>query len=177
MLTRVEVPLTQWIKDFTEGRETGISVPCGECHACCTNVNAQLYPEETSKNYIKKFSKTEGKYHLKHKANGECTYLTPNGCSIHFRVPKVCKTFDCRFMGYFHIVDPKHENINVASKRWIFVIDNQEIHDYCYQYFQVAVNLLPVRSGDPVDKAAKEAIYATYRHFFTLEKPNEDSIN
>lgn len=177
MLTRVEVPLTQWIKDFTEGRETGISVPCGECHACCTCLKPQLYPEELKKGYLKKFDKNLQKYYLRHKPNGHCVYLIPEGCSIHLRVPRVCKTFDCRFRGYFNIKDPKHEKIDAASQRWIFIVDNEEIHKYCYQYFQVAINLLPVKRGDPVDNAAKEAIYATYRHFFALEKPNENRID
>lgn len=165
-LTRVVVPLTQWVKEFTEGRDTGIPVPCGECHACCTKVNAQLYPNEIKLNYFKKFNKSEGKYHLKHKPNGECTYLTTNGCSIHTRVPKVCKTFDCRFMGYFKIIDPKHENINQAAKRWIFLIDNQELHQWMYARFQLGVRLLPVPKGDPVDREAKNTIYAAYEEFF-----------
>lgn len=28
--------------------------------------------------------------------NGDCVYLTPDGCSIHDRAPWTCRTFDCR---------------------------------------------------------------------------------
>lgn len=165
-LTQVEVSLTQWVKDFGAGQETGIPVPCGECHACCTKVNAQLYPNEHKLNFVKRFNKSENKYHLKHKPNGECIYLTPVGCSIHDRVPKVCRTFDCRFMGFFNIRDPKHEHINTASKRWIFINDNNELQQYLYGYFQIGVNMLPAKAGDPVDRIAKQALLSAYNKFF-----------
>lgn len=165
-LTQIEVQLSQWIKDFTEGQQTGIPVPCGECQACCKNLNAQLYTHELKLDYKKKFSRNERKYHLKHKPNGDCYYLATAGCTIHHRVPQVCRVFDCRIMGYFKILDPQHDGINAASKRWIFVIDRPDIHQFCKKHFEVAVNLLPVRSGDPVDIAAKNAILAAYHKFF-----------
>lgn len=33
---------------------------------------------------------------LDRKANGECTYLTPEGCGIHGSAPQICQRFDCR---------------------------------------------------------------------------------
>jgi hypothetical protein len=31
-----------------------------------------------------------------HKPNGECAYLTADGCSIHDHAPSLCQTADCR---------------------------------------------------------------------------------
>jgi hypothetical protein len=166
-LTKVNVYVSQWVKDTGEGEVKGIAVPCGECHACCTGfVNAQLYPHEIKLNFKTKFSKSENRYHLKHKPNGECTYLVPQGCSIHDRVPTVCRTFDCRFMGFFNIKDPKNNHIFVASKRWIFINDNDEIWQHLVRYFKASLSLMPVKSGDPVDYAAKAAILSAYKKFF-----------
>lgn len=33
---------------------------------------------------------------LAHKANGECIYLKPTGCSIYERRPHMCRGMDCR---------------------------------------------------------------------------------
>jgi len=172
-LTKIEIPISQWIKDTGEGQEKGISVPCGECHACCTHVNAQLYPHELRLDFKTKFSKSEGKYHLKHKANGKCTYLNQQGCTIHNRVPKVCRTFDCRYMGFFNIIHPTHDGITAASKRWIFINDHDELWQYLRRYFQTGVNLMPIRSGDPVDACAKAALLSAYQKFFV--KPDESA--
>ena len=172
-LTRIVVPLTQWVKDFAEGRDTGVPVPCGECHICCTRpIKPQLYPNETKMFYKKKFNKSVGKFNLKAKANGECVYLTTNGCSIHTMVPKVCKVFDCRFMGYFKIVSPTHMGLNEAIKRWIFLIDNQELHQWLREKFQLGVRLLPEPKGDPVDRLGVTTIYAGYEEFFVKRNQN-----
>ncbi len=165
-LTKVNVYVSQWVKDTGEGEVKGIAVPCGECHACCIKVNAQLFPHELKLNFKTKFSRSEGKHHLKHKPNGECFYLNEQGCSIHDRVPTVCRTFDCRFMGFFNIKDPKNDNIFAASKRWVFINDNDEIWQHLVRYFRTSLSLMPIKSGDPVDYAAKAAILSAYKKFF-----------
>lgn len=33
---------------------------------------------------------------LANKPNGECIYLTENGCSIHDNAPSMCRVADCR---------------------------------------------------------------------------------
>jgi len=164
-LTKVEVSITQWIKDTGEGQIKGIPVPCGECRTCCSHINAQLYPEEI-KFYKNKFSKSDGKYHLKRNSNDTCVYLNDRGCSIHDHVPKVCKTFDCRYMGFFNIKNPKNENLTKASKRWIFINDNNEIWQHLTQYFRNGLALMPIKSGDRVDYCAKAALLSAYNKFF-----------
>lgn len=165
-LTKVEVSISQWIKDTGEGQVKGIAVPCGECKACCSHINAQLFPHELKLNFKTKFSKADNKYHLKRLVNGNCVYLNDLGCSIHNRVPTVCRTFDCRYMGFFNIENPKNKNLNTASKRWIFINDNNEIWQYLNHYFKTGLNLMPVKSGDPVDYCAKAALLSAYNKFF-----------
>jgi len=46
--------------------------------------------------YFKGDEKTGPIYILKHKENGDCFYLGPEGCTIHERAPAICREFDCR---------------------------------------------------------------------------------
>jgi hypothetical protein len=75
-------------------------------------------------------------------------------------------------MGYFKIVSPTHMGLNEAIKRWIFLIDNQELHQWLREKFQLGVRLLPEPKGDPVDRLGVTTIYAGYEEFFVKRNQN-----
>ena len=74
-------------------------VPCGHCRACCINQRILLEPEEVGKYASVATARGDGPvvHMLAHKKeSGECHYLQGDGCSIHSKVPKACREFDCR---------------------------------------------------------------------------------
>lgn len=77
------------------------NVPCNGCTACCKTQKAPLFPEygdQTSRYLTEPTVMKDGtkRRMLKRKDNGECHYLGDSGCTIHDRVPWVCRRFDCR---------------------------------------------------------------------------------
>lgn len=78
------------------------NVPCNGCRACCINDLIMLYPEHgddpsqyETMEIVNPLTGKKGRA-LTHKPNGECTYLGPEGCTIHDRAPVLCKAYDCR---------------------------------------------------------------------------------
>lgn len=75
-------------------------MPCGSCHLCCKSEVLALLPDEGDdvQSYEHDYIDLPmGRVPvLKHKPNGECVYLGPNGCTIHDRAPYICRIFDCR---------------------------------------------------------------------------------
>jgi uncharacterized protein len=59
---------------------------------------------------------------LKRKANGDCYYLGPTGCTIHDRAPALCREFDCRtlFTALTRQERRPIEQVNGANARGIF---------------------------------------------------------
>jgi Fe-S-cluster containining protein len=80
------------------------NVPCGSCRRCCQLDLIVLHPEngDVIADYETevRFNPITGRpaHVLKHKPNGDCIYLGPEGCSIHDRAPVSCQEFDCRLM-------------------------------------------------------------------------------
>jgi len=74
-------------------------VPCNGCTLCCQKDAIKLYPEDNPADYLTEpHSYIEGALMIAHKPNGECIYLSENGCTIHDRAPSLCKAADCRFL-------------------------------------------------------------------------------
>lgn len=71
-------------------------VPCGGCHACCKQDRVTLGPSDDLDSF--KWHLEFGRPTLDRKPNGECTYLTDRGCSIHGAQPDICRRFDCRVL-------------------------------------------------------------------------------
>ncbi len=77
-------------------------VPCNGCTACCRRELLILHPElgddPSEYDHLKIINPITGKpaLALKLGEHGGCVYLTDDGCSIHERVPALCKKFDCR---------------------------------------------------------------------------------
>lgn len=72
-------------------------VDCGACRACCKRQLITLQPGEDPSAYD--CHTIEGPagnlYALRHKPNGDCVYLGPDGCVIYGRHPIICRVFDC----------------------------------------------------------------------------------
>jgi Fe-S-cluster containining protein len=83
-------------------------VPCGSCRHCCQRDWIVLFPEHgdviESYDCERVLSPAGWVVVLKHKPNGECIYLGPEGCTIHTRAPSLCQAFDCRrfYLMYSH---------------------------------------------------------------------------
>lgn len=72
-------------------------VPCNGCTLCCEGDAIRIMPYEDSKKW-----KTQphpvfpGELMLAHNEQGDCIYLTNDGCSVHDDKPELCRTMDCR---------------------------------------------------------------------------------
>jgi Fe-S-cluster containining protein len=76
-------------------------VPCQGCTACCRGELVVLFPEDGDDPARLEHVELPGGelgplLVLKHRENGDCVYLGPQGCTIHDRAPAVCRAFDCR---------------------------------------------------------------------------------
>jgi len=111
------------------------SVPCGSCHLCCENDLIILHPEDGD--VIDDYDCSvlpDGRWALKQQANGNCIYLTDEGCAIHDRSPAVCREFDCRlflnddFAGeVFRAVEPElSERVLEVAKRLVQTSDEHK---------------------------------------------------
>lgn len=72
------------------------NVPCNGCTLCCKNDLVRLMIHEVTKYEHEPHPFLPNSYMLAHKPNGDCHYLTENGCSIHETKPIMCRTMDCR---------------------------------------------------------------------------------
>ena len=75
-------------------------MPCGDCHLCC-RLMTPLQPDkgDDPSSYQTAMCHTPGKAPyliLDRHANGDCVYLSKEGCTIWERAPAVCREFDCR---------------------------------------------------------------------------------
>ena len=73
-------------------------LPCNLCTACCRGklrlVAIFPYEDETQWNTL--YLPKSGWYILANKDNGDCVYITDEGCAIWDRRPKTCREYDCR---------------------------------------------------------------------------------
>lgn len=65
---------------------------CNGCTACCRGDKIHLLPGEDPANW--ETVERDGRHWLK-RVDGNCVYLTDNGCSIHGKAPEMCKRFNC----------------------------------------------------------------------------------
>ncbi len=72
-------------------------VPCNGCTLCCQGDAVRLLAEDRGIDYAAEpHPYAPGATMLAHKANGECIYLGPGGCTIHDHAPSLCRSADCR---------------------------------------------------------------------------------
>lgn len=90
--------MTQVIAADLQQRRSQIStVQCGSCRACCKGDPIALAVGDDPQQYQWHSEPFRGRVArvLDRKANGECIYLTEQGCSIHGRAPLICRQFHC----------------------------------------------------------------------------------
>jgi Fe-S-cluster containining protein len=74
-------------------------VPCNGCTLCCQKDAIRLYSEDNPADYLTEpHPYLQGELMLAHKPNGECIYLSENGCTIHDSAPSLCRAADCRLL-------------------------------------------------------------------------------
>ena len=90
-------PLTLWTRERLEAaRQQAADVPCGTCRACCRHDRIFLGPRDDPRAYRWHL---EGGYPvLDRLPNGDCVYLTEQGCGMHGRAPEICRRMDCRIL-------------------------------------------------------------------------------
>jgi Fe-S-cluster containining protein len=75
------------------------NVPCNGCTLCCKGDAIRILPQDDPLKYqTVPHERFPGHLMLDHKPNGDCIYLTPEGCAIHDDKPQMCKELDCRIL-------------------------------------------------------------------------------
>lgn len=78
------------------------TVQCNGCTVCCKGDAIFIHPDEGDdpEKYqtVEQVNPVTGEkaLMLDHKENGDCVYLTEEGCGIYLDRPVICKSFDCR---------------------------------------------------------------------------------
>ena len=101
---RNTIGASDWLTQFVEALRSndGVSVPCGECNACCR----AGYAVRTG----------DGRMLLS-RPDGSCSELQCGKCSIYSDRPRTCQYYDCRTY-LFSGVDPGNSTISNAIKGW-----------------------------------------------------------
>ncbi len=73
-----------------------VDLPCDGCRECCRGDAIYLHPECGDDPGQYRTVPYNGRLILDHAENGDCTYLGPEGCTIHDSAPVVCRELDCR---------------------------------------------------------------------------------
>ena len=96
--------------ELLERREHAADVPCGTCSACCRNDRIVLCNADALSRY--RWHQEGSQAVLDRKPNGECIYLTGQGCGIHATRPDVCRRFDCRVLFLLTAKDERRNNVS-----------------------------------------------------------------
>jgi hypothetical protein len=101
---RVTIGAYDWLMQFGKSFKlnSGVSVPCGDCNACCR----AGYAVRTN----------DGKLYLP-QADGSCSKLKCGLCSVYEDRPQTCVYYDCR-THFFSGVNPEQSAISAAVKGW-----------------------------------------------------------
>lgn len=87
---------------FDLGRHSPFFFKCQRCSVCCSNKDIKVGPHEilrlsrnlslTSREFLVAYIE-EQNVSLRRKPNGECVFLTSQGCSVHQDRPLVCRLY------------------------------------------------------------------------------------
>jgi hypothetical protein len=105
-------------------------VPCNGCTLCCRGWHlVVLFPEFGDDVASYETTDFNGRPALKFKENGDCHYLGDTGCTIHDRVPGVCREFDCRAIVF---TSTRHERQGMIKdgheSRDVFKAGRERVH-------------------------------------------------
>jgi uncharacterized protein len=121
-----------WLRHFRHALATGkgMSVPCGDCRACCTSgYFIHIAPGETQTlaKIPKKLLAQAPDLPMGHKvlgrfSDGRCPIFVNGECSIYAHRPQTCRLYDCRVFAAAGIEAGGREKaaINRRVRRWKF---------------------------------------------------------
>jgi Fe-S-cluster containining protein len=103
------------------------TVNCGHCTACCRDAPLIVLTEGERPEPFDKMvrivvecddGKEKSFWLLPHQPNGDCYYLRDGQCSVYEQRPKMCRTFDCRFIALKpNDFDMSDEVVKAGNKR------------------------------------------------------------
>lgn len=94
-----------WLSAFQASLRDGnpADVPCDGCTACCRS--GKLIPVEADEvdtlahiaaSDLVSLPGDPTRRFLRHEESGNCSQLTPEGCSVYAHRPQACRVYDCR---------------------------------------------------------------------------------
>ncbi len=92
-------------------RRRPADVPCNGCTACCSHDRVVLGPDDDPRAF--RWHVEDGYAVVDRRANGDCIYLSPAGCSIHGAAPMICRRMDCRVL--YAITPPEVRRMREAQ--------------------------------------------------------------
>jgi uncharacterized protein len=132
---------SSWLRRTRQGQRTaeGVSVPCGECTACCTSSYfIHIRPDETET--LSKIPQEllfaapglpAGHVVLGYDKNGHCPMFIDNKCSIYEHRPQTCRMYDCRIFPATGLAAGKDKTaISRQAGRWQFTFPTTRDHKH-----------------------------------------------
>ena len=99
-----------------------VEVPCNGCTLCCQGDAIRLLEEDDPGMYLTEpHPYIPGALMLAHKPNGDCIYISENGCGIHAYAPALCRAADCRALAFkynFEMALKLHEVGSIDLRVW-----------------------------------------------------------
>ena len=121
-----------WIRDIRNAlrSNTGMRVPCGTCHACCSSSYfIHINPDEkkTLDRIPDRFLfpaplRPGGHMVMGYDRQGRCPMFKGDQCSIYQYRPITCRIFDCRVLAASGLAWESSEDNNIfqQARRWQF---------------------------------------------------------
>ncbi len=155
--TRVTAGAYEWLMQFGKNLETnaGVSVPCGDCNACCR----AGYAVRTN----------DGNLYLP-KPDGSCSELHCGRCSVYDHRPRTCQYYDCR-THFFSGIDPEKPSISATLKDWRPRTSSDQDRAVI-AIIEAVANALTDQKLAPEDIAVQACLIA-YRRIVEIESANK----
>jgi len=151
-----------WLKKFYRGLDEGeVSVPCGTCNACCRDFDEIFLTDEEKDKYEHTVNEA-GRAMLARK-DGQCAYLTEEGCTTYADRPHNCRQFDCRALAHCGLFPADFPNVNEAVQHWEVEVKTEE-----EKVLGLSLRLAArasIESGKDPFRASADAIFGGYAMF------------
>ena len=106
---------------------------------------------------------------LRKLADGACVHLGPQGCTVYEHRPKVCRSHDCRAMGFFALaIDYRNGHCEPARKFTVASAEDKEIKAAIHYLLM----LYRAKNGEPFD-AVKVAGYVKANLAVTTQRTRD----
>lgn len=132
---------SSWLRRTRRAQRTdeGVSVPCGECKACCTSSYfIHIHPDETDT--LAKIPPELlfaapglpiGHVVLGYDKNGHCPMFIDKQCSIYDYRPQTCRKYDCRIFPATGLAAGRDKPwIARQAARWKFAFPTIQDHEH-----------------------------------------------